>query len=74
MTGYKHLCETYAAAERAHPDLMEPYAGLLADAENADERMRVMWRGLRETIALRVPMAEAHSVGAEPERQGALGL
>jgi hypothetical protein len=70
-----HLTETFAAAEREFPDLMERYSSRLAEAETADERVAIMRAGLRETIRARYPMAEAREVVAvEPDRQGALEL
>ena len=57
MNGFKHLSQTFEAAEKAHPDLMEPYSVLLGEArEDAAERMEIMRRGLRETIKRRMPM------------------
>lgn len=57
MTGIQHLAATFTAAEREHPDLMEPYAARLAEAETSQERMHAMWAGLRETFRQRYPMA-----------------
>jgi hypothetical protein len=51
-----HLAQTFAAAERSHPDLMEPYSVLLAEAEDATARVAIMRRGLRETIRQRFPL------------------
>lgn len=60
MNGFDHLSQTFEAAEKAHPDLMEPYTVLLSQAtENAAERMEIMRRGLRETIRRRYPLHDA---------------
>jgi len=57
VNGFDHISQTFAAAEKAHPDLMEPYSVLLGEArEDAAERMEIMRRGLRETIRRRVPL------------------
>jgi hypothetical protein len=51
-----HLKHTFDLAAKTHPDLMEPYVILLADAEAGDEQDSVMRRGLRETIGRRFPL------------------
>lgn len=57
MNGFDRISQTFEAAEKAHPDLMEPYSVLLAQAtEDAAERMEIMRRGLRETIRRRMPL------------------
>jgi hypothetical protein len=71
---YKHLCDTFAEAERTHPDLMEPYSIRLGDARTADERTAVMRAGLRETIRMRFPLPERREVVAVDVRQQALAL
>lgn len=70
MTADLHLAETFRQAESSHPDLMEPYAVLLVEAEGVEDRVSIMRRGLRETIAGRFPLAEAHSTNP----QGRLAL
>lgn len=55
-TKLSHLEQTFAEAERLHPDLMEPYACRLSDAEGSDERRAIMRMGLRETFRQRYPM------------------
>lgn len=71
----KHITETFEAAEKAHHDLMEPYAIRLAEAETNEEKIDIMRRGLRETIRQRVPLSEAREVAASaPDTQGALAL
>lgn len=74
IPGYDHLCETFAQTERTFPDLMEPYAIRLGDAETADERMLIMQAGLRETFKQREPMAEPRTLVAVDDRQGALSI
>lgn len=53
-----HLEQTFRDAERAHPDLLEPYSARLADAETADARVAIMEAGLRETFQQRYPMPD----------------
>lgn len=75
MNADKHLAETFEAAERAHPDLMERYSARLAEAATAGERVAIMRAGLRETIRQRFPMTELREVVASTsDPQGALGL
>lgn len=70
-----HLAQTFAAAERAFPDLMERYSSRLGEATTATERVAIMRAGLRETIRDRYPMPEAREVAAvEPDRQWDLAL
>lgn len=57
MNGLQHLTQTFEAAERSHPDLMERYSARLGEAASADERMAIMRVGLRETICRRYPLA-----------------
>lgn len=66
MTKPTHLAVTFAEAERCHPDLMEPYSGLLAEASTSDERRNVMEAGLRETFRGRFPMADERWPKAAP--------
>jgi hypothetical protein len=58
MDGIKQLTTLFEAAEKAHPDLMEPYSVRLAEAADAVERAAVMRAGLRETFRARWPMPE----------------
>lgn len=51
-----HLKTTFDLAAKHHPDLMEPYVILLADAVTSDEQDSVMRQGLRETIRKRIPL------------------
>lgn len=74
MERYKSLCELFEYWEQHRPDLMERYSTNLAEAQGADERVRIMRRGLRETIAQRYPLTEVHTLVAHDERQGALQL
>jgi hypothetical protein len=65
MDGIKHLTTTFEMAEKAHPDLMEPYSVRLAEAESADDRAAVMRAGLRETFRARWPMPEGFAWPSE---------
>jgi len=53
-----HLEQTFADAERLHPDLMQPYSSRLAEAETAIDRVGIMRAGLREAFRRRYPMAD----------------
>jgi hypothetical protein len=48
-----HLVETFNLVAKQFPDLLEPYQILLGDAETEVDRIEIMRRGLRETIAKR---------------------
>ena len=75
MNADLHLASTFEAAERTHPDLMEPYSVLLVEALTASDRVEIMRRGLRETIRDRLPMAELREVVAvASDPQGDLAL
>lgn len=64
MNGFKHLSQTFEAAERDHRELMEPYSIMLAQAsDNAAERMEIMRMGLRETFRRREPMPDGFYKG-----------
>lgn len=71
---YAHLCRTFEENEKAFPDIMERYSMLLGEATNRIERTEIMRAGLRETIALRFPLAQRREVVAIDNRQGALAL
>ena len=58
MQGFEPLKTTFAGAERRHPDLMEPYATRLGEADTDADRMEIMRTGLRETFRARYPMPE----------------
>lgn len=59
VNGFKRLSQTFETAEKAHPDLMEPYSVRLGEAtDDAHERMEIMRAGLRETFRRRYPMPE----------------
>lgn len=58
ITVFGHLMQTYQAAEAAHPDLMEPYAQALSDAENREAMAKVMRLALAETFRKRYPMPD----------------
>jgi hypothetical protein len=51
-----HITQTFEEAERAHPDLMEPYSTRLADAQSNEEKLSIMRCWLRETIRRRYPL------------------
>lgn len=53
-----HLAGTFAEAECSHPDLMEPYSVLLAEASTLEDRIAIMREGLRKTLRDRYPMPE----------------
>lgn len=44
------LKSVFDSAARSHPDLMERYVCMLADAPSIDDQIDIMRRGLRETI------------------------
>jgi hypothetical protein len=69
MNGLQHLTVTFGLAERAHPDLMEPYSCRLAEAADAVERAEIMRAGLRETFRARWPMPEAFWPGPQLPRE-----
>lgn len=70
-----HITGTFEVAEKAHHDLMEPYSTLLGEAQDPAEKLSIMRRGLRETIAKRYPLPEVREIVAvEPDRQGALAV
>lgn len=70
-----HISGTFAAAEKAYPDLMEPYTTRLGDARTPDEKLAIMRIGLRETIAQRYPLPESRYIAAtEPDAQARLDL
>jgi hypothetical protein len=60
IPGYDKCAAIFADAEKLHPDLMEPYATLLAGAQDAAERMKVMRDGLGDTFRRRYPMPEQY--------------
>jgi hypothetical protein len=66
-----HRHETFALACRHHPDLMESYSIALGEEDDANERLEIMRRGLRETFCLRYPAR--HTDGTMTE-QTATGL
>lgn len=55
---HAHLTETFLLVAKQFPDLLEPYQILLGDAANDADRVEIMRRGLRETIAMRYPLHE----------------
>jgi hypothetical protein len=64
---YHHNSSVFDDAVAKHPDLMERYVIMLGDADDRDEQMRVMWRGLRETFRQRHPLP-AGGIWPEPGR------
>lgn len=50
-----HITGTFDSAVKQHPDIMEPYVVMLAEAADDHERKRIMQQALRETIAARFP-------------------
>jgi hypothetical protein len=48
-----HLTATFDQAVREHPELLEQYVVMLADADEAVDKLAIMRRGLRETVAER---------------------
>jgi hypothetical protein len=51
-----HITATFDQAAREHPEIMERYSVMLADADEDVDKLAIMRRGLRETLARRWPM------------------
>lgn len=56
MTIFEHLFQTYRMAEQLHPDLMEPHAQAINDAEDREAMARAMRHALARTFRQRYPM------------------
>jgi hypothetical protein len=55
VTVFEHLFSTYRSAEIAHPDLMEPFAQAVSDAEDREAMARAMRHALAQTFRRRYP-------------------
>jgi hypothetical protein len=58
IPGWKNLVEIFEAAERLHPDLMEPYSSRLDGVLDATEAEAIMRAGLADTFRQRFPMPD----------------
>lgn len=52
---YVHLSETFDAAARQRPDLLEPYMIRLDGTDDEQQRAVIMRQGLKETFGRRHP-------------------
>jgi hypothetical protein len=55
---FAHLRDTFDAAAKAFPDIMEPYVLRLDGLTDQNEITNVMRQGMRETIKQRYPLRE----------------
>jgi hypothetical protein len=68
-TIFEHLFETYRAAEKSHPDLMEPFAQAIVEAEDREAEASAMRHALAVTFRGRYPMPAGCS-WPEPQQAG----